>query len=190
MIAPTARLSAHNPDMRFELIIRADSKPKGTVMPNWIDNMKSRESSLENDKRRGEEIRLQNAKIVGAKAPSFWATVMEIVKANSEQLRAAYRDDAGRQCDLTQSGNGHILQGRKVPITMLYMTLNTAASCVEMMHSSRRERYDIPVPSPLDGMRIVVGPDDEVEFVWRGRRFYDPAALAEALIRSVCGIKD
>jgi hypothetical protein len=157
-------------------------------MSDWIDDLKKRDESATDDIRKQNEIRLLNAEIVRARAPAFWSLAMDCGGAYVTKLAAAFPNDRNRQCDLAQRDATYILQGRKVPITILDMTLNAGAACVAMHRSYRRERTDQPIRTPIDGMRIIVGVDDEVEFVWQGTHFREPSALAEALIRYVCGL--
>lgn len=159
-------------------------------MPDWIDKLKGGDDKRADDQRRNEELRLHNAKVIRAKAPKFWNAVIEQIKADSEKLRVAFPHDISRHCDLIQSGDSYRLQGKKLPIQIIEMSLNLDGQCVDILEGTKSDRYtNANVLSQQGAMSITVWQGGEdLQFYWNGVYYSEPELLAERLIKRACQI--
>jgi hypothetical protein len=175
--------------LRLSLAINYSSEGKGVAMSDWIERMKIQDEKQDSEKQLQDSLRLHNARIIRAKGGSLWDAVVEQIRADSEKLKTAFPHDSTRQCELIARGDTHTLTSRKLPFKIMEMTLNLDGLCVDIQEASKHDRFDQSILSPKDPIKFVVLEHEEVEFEWKGSRYRQPSALAEYLIRYVCGMR-
>ncbi len=158
-------------------------------MTDWIDRLAESAQKQAAGRRTQEELRLHKIKIINAKAPEFWDTVLEKLRTDSAKLRDSFPNDRSRQCDLIKAGIDWQIQGCKLPFHILNMHLNVDGHCIDIDESVRESR-DRVVKSAHDQISIAVNSDEELEFRYRGRVHTTPDSLAQHLISYVCDIRE
>jgi hypothetical protein len=156
-------------------------------MSDWIDRLKTHDQSQEEARKKHEETLHEHAKLIRSKAPAFWMAVIELLKADCAKLQETFPNDKSRQCDLIQTGNSCRLQSKKLPFTILELSLNLDGKSVDVDRGTKSSRYDTQPLSKREVIQIKVF-KEEVVFEWRGSDYSTPALLAERLIKEVCGI--
>ena len=154
-------------------------------MSNWIDQIKQEDERQVHAKRKDDELHLHVSGIVQAKAPAFWKGLIDQIQIDLNTLRDTFPNDNRRQGDLIQRGQKYELQGKKLPITILELSLDLNRLCIEVQKSVRTDRTDQSLFHPIDPIKMNVDINDELYLSWRTARFTDPAALAESLIKTV-----
>jgi hypothetical protein len=157
-------------------------------MSSWIDDLKEQDEQQKKAIANFNAIRLHNAVVVHAKAPGLWTLLIAQIEADLMQLSEIFPNDLGRQCELIKRSHSYILQGRKLPFTILKLVLNLDAGCVCISKGYKQDFADRPVLMPLKPIDFKVTQDEDVIFFWRDREYIDPSALSEQFVRMVCGI--
>lgn len=67
-------------------------------MSDWIKKLREHVDEDVKTKQHESEMRLHRATLIRAKAPAFWQSLTERVKADCQKLSEAFRDDLSRQC--------------------------------------------------------------------------------------------
>ena len=147
-----------------------------------------KKSSEAEAKRRDTEsaLRLLNAQIIGAKAPTFWDLVSSRVKAICEELRQEFPNDNRFHLFMAaELRDGFFLNSRKLPRCILSAQLNIAAQRVDLSERIKHDLMDQAMPQYVSPIAIVVGDDNELTFRFQGNSFDTPDELARALVSYV-----
>ena len=87
---------------------------------------------------------------------------------------------------IRQRGDSYTLQGKKLPICVMELTLNLDGSCINISQALKQEFADTPTLTPSKPIDFTVTNDEDVVFFWKDWKYADPSALAEQLIKLVC----
>jgi len=158
-------------------------------MSGWIDEIKKRDEQQQEAANKINAIRIHNAKIIHAKAPALWAVVIAQITSDLKTLRETFPNDLRRQGDLISRGNSHTLQSKKLPFSIMELTLNLDAGHVDVLQGSKKDRIDQPILVPKEPIQFTVQNDEQLTFIWKDHHFSDPAHLSEQLIKYVCGLQ-
>jgi hypothetical protein len=80
-------------------------------MPDWIDKLKERNKSLAASGQTQEELRLDRAKVIRAKAPELWDSFIERLQTDSSKLKEAFPNNTSCQCTVIETAIGFELRG-------------------------------------------------------------------------------
>jgi hypothetical protein len=155
-------------------------------MTDWIDKLKERNRSLAASGQTQEGLGLDRAKVIRAKAPEFWDSFIERLRADSSKLRQAFPNNTSCQCTVIKTAIGCELRGCKLPWRELSMRLNIDDQSVDI-DEHKREAQDRIIPAGHGEIRITVNDYEELEFTYKGRAHITPESLAQHLIEYVCG---
>jgi hypothetical protein len=158
----------------------------GSRMPDWIDKLKKDDDTKAKASQHQSEVRLRNDKVIAAKAPGLWDTLIKQITTDAAKLNDAFPTDASRQCDVIQQGHAYVLQNRRLPFSILVLSINFAASQIDVRTGTKNSggpanmQTDSPICFTLDFQ-------DELQFEWLGTKYSDMALLSERLIKRVLG---
>jgi hypothetical protein len=157
-------------------------------MCDWIDDLKKQDAEQQEASANSNAMRLHDAGVVRAKAPDLWTLLIAQIDADFKELREAFPNDLSRQGELTRRGDSYIIRGRKLPISVMKLTLNLAGSCINISQALKQEFVDRPTLMPLKPIDFVVTKDEDVVFFWKDWTYTDPTELAEKFVKLVCRI--
>ncbi|MGD0736166.1 MAG: hypothetical protein ABR976_13510 [Terracidiphilus sp.] len=155
-------------------------------MSNWIDDLKEQDVQHQEHLSSMNAIRLHNANVVRAKAPALWSLLIIQIEAYLEQLRASFPHDMTRQADLIKRGDSYTLQGKKLPLSVMKLTLNLDGSCINISQGIKHEFADRPTLTPSKPIDFKVTNDEDVVFFWKDWNYADPSLIAEQLVKIAC----
>ena len=155
-------------------------------MPDWIDKLKERNKSLAASGQTQEDLRLDRAKVISAKAPKFWNSFIEQLQADSSKLKETFPSNPSCQCTVIKTAIDCELRGCKLPWRELSIRLNVDGQSVDI-DERKREAPDRIIPAGHDRITITVNDDEVLEFTHKGRAHITPGSLAQHLIEYVCG---
>src|ERR1700684_4513117 len=155
-------------------------------MPDWIDKLKEKRKALGESGQAQEELRLDRARVIRAKAPEFWNSFIEQLQADSSKLKEVFPNNISCQCTVVKTAIGCELRGCKLPWRELSMRLNVDEQSVDI-DEPKGEAPDRNIPAGDDDIRITVNDYEELEFTYKGRAHVTPGSLAQHLIEYVCG---
>ena len=158
----------------------------GQIMTDWIDKLKEKRKALAESGQAQEELRLDRARVIRAKAPEFWNSFIEQLQADSSKLKEVFPNNISCQCTVVKTAIGCELRGCKLPWRELSMRLNVDEQSVDI-DERKRETPDRIIPAGYDDIRITVNDYEELEFTYKGRAHVTPRSLAQHLIEYVCG---
>ncbi|MGA2852160.1 MAG: hypothetical protein ABSE46_24405, partial [Terracidiphilus sp.] len=101
-------------------------------MSSWVDDLKQQDAHRQEVAANSNAIRLHNAGVVRAKAPDLWTLLIAQIETDLKRLRETFPDDLSRQGDLISRGGAYILQGKKLPISIMRLTLNLDGNCINI----------------------------------------------------------
>ena len=156
-------------------------------MRDWIDRLKSDDDAKTEASQRQSEVRLRNDKVIAAKAPEFWEILIKKIKADVAKLNEIFPNDSSKQCDLKELDHAYVLQNRRLPFSILTLSVNFPASQIDMRagtQDSMEEQADMRSDTPI---RFVLDHQDELQLEWLGTKYSDMALLSERLIKRVLG---
>ncbi len=159
-------------------------------MSDWIDDLQKKERSIQEQGEKQREIRLHNAKIIAAKAPTLWEAVINFIRRDCEKLRERFPETKRRHCHLDSRPPGvAIVNDGPLPKMELYVELSIEGQCAHILERVKVDR--IQMASERDRTRIDITVDDaeELEFRYKGNVYTTPESLAKALVSYVCEIK-
>lgn len=177
--------------MRLRVMVELETHGGG-VVSDWIDKLKKSEQSQLSEKNRQEEMRLHKAKIVRAKAPTFWDALKERVEADCNKLRAEFPADNHRNCFVTGVLPGRFtIKGGGLPQRILDLELSLDGLCIGTFESEMRDRSQPAVQTKGNGeIGIEVGDDEELQFRFNGKLHKDIESLSEHLVSYVARIRE
>ena len=160
----------------------------GVVMRSWIDDLKRQDVEQQVAFANSNALRLHDAGVVRAKAPDLWKLLITQIEADFKGLKEAFPNDLGRQGELIQRGDSYIIRGRKLPISIMKLSLNLNGSCIKISQATKQEFADHPTLMPSKPIDFKVLDDEDVVFFWKNWMYADPTALAETLVKLTCRI--
>ena len=155
-------------------------------MSSLIDDLKKQDAQQQEATANLNAIRLHNAGVVRAKAPDLWTLLIAEIDTILTQLREAFPSDLSRHGDLTSGGDSFTIQGKKLPISIMKLTLNLGGTCINVHQALKRDFGEHPKLMPNKPIDFIVTRYEDVVFFWKDRTYTDPAALAEQLIKLAC----
>jgi hypothetical protein len=159
----------------------------GSRMPDWIDKLKSDDETKTKASQQQSELRLRNDRVIAAKAPEFWDSLIKRIKADAAKLNDTFPADASKQCDVIERGHAYILQNRTLPFSILVLSVNFPASQIDVRtgtKSSSEQPANMQSDAPI---RFTLDSHDELQLEWLGTKYSDMTLLSEQLIIRVLG---
>jgi hypothetical protein len=158
----------------------------GVAMSSWVDDLKRQDVERQEAAANSDAIRLHNAKMIRAKAPALWSLLIVKIETDLKKLREAFPQDMTRHADLIKRGETYTLQGKRLPITVMELSLNLDGSCINISQAVKHEFAEEPILTPSKPIDFKVTADEEVIFFWKNWDYSDPGLVAEQLIKIVC----
>jgi hypothetical protein len=155
-------------------------------MSSWVDDLKQQAVRQEDIAANSNAIRLHNARMVRAKAPDLWTVLIAQIDSDLKRLMETFPNDIGRQGDLIRRGNSYVLQGKKLPISVIKLTLNLDGSCIDIAQAQKQDFAEHQALMPSKPIDFVVTKDEDVTFFWKNWSYADPALLSEQLVKLAC----
>lgn len=156
-------------------------------MDELIESLKRRDHAETIAQETENKIRLHDAEIIQAKAPDFWAMVKAHLQVLCSELMQAFPNNTSRRAFMEDIPDGFFLNGSGLPRRILSAQLDVQGQRVKMSIRIRQSFEDAPTPQPLPSIDIKVGKNEEVLFIYTGKRHDDPQEVSRALLRYVCG---
>lgn len=155
-------------------------------MSSWVEVFKQQEEEQQRAVANSNAIRLRNARMVRARAPALWMVLIAEIEADLKRLMDAFPNDLGKQGDLIRRGDSYIIQGKRLPISIVKLTLNLDGSCIDIAQALKQGSAEHPALIPSKPIDFVVTKDEDVAFFWKNWSYVDPASLSEQLVRLAC----
>jgi hypothetical protein len=174
--------------LRVLIEIRAD-RPAVADM-SWIDDLAKQDAEIKESRKLVKESRLHDAKVLAAKLPLFWTSLIERIEADCDQLTATFPDNGERCCNITRRGSdGFRIENQKssLPRYAFVYTRNTDGSTIDFIELQLRELYQPEETIRRGQMYIEIDNKNVLSVSWESRRYDVPEKLAEAIIRRAIG---
>lgn len=131
-------------------------------------------------------LRLHNAQLIAAKAPTFWELATNRVGVICDELRQGFPTDNRYHLFITlQAPSGFFLNGNTSPRCILSAQLNIRGQQVDLSERVLNNVLDQPTPNAKSPITIKVRADEELTFTFQGESFDQPDELARALVSYV-----
>jgi hypothetical protein len=131
-------------------------------------------------------LRLHNAQLIAAKAPTFWDMVGNRVGVICDELKQAFPTDNRYHLFVVQQApNGWFLNGNASPRCILSAQLNIRGQQVDMTERIVQNVFDSPTSNIKAPITITVGVNEQLVFNFQGESFDMPDELARAIVSYV-----
>ena len=131
------------------------------------------------------EIRLHNARVIRASASEFWSQTEQIIRNECDEMRREFPNDRLRN-PFVNNYAGFTLNTTAMPRKILAARLDVDGLCVRTDEGVKHSLEHMPMLTPTGPITITVGPEEQLQFMFRGRKYDAPENLAHALISYVC----
>jgi len=154
-------------------------------MSDWIDDLGKKDDDESNEER----LRIRD-RIIHAKAPEFWGTLVECVTADCEKLKARHPGRAGLQAHIAkQRGEYFLLEGKELPLRAVAVDLNVDGHFIKLVKSVRDELGTVS-SATTERIRILVDSSGCLVFQAGDVEFRTPQDLAKRLFGFVLDLPD
>jgi len=144
---------------------------EGGEMANWIDDLAAKAKEKNADELTKSEIRLQNAKIIKARLPAFWDSLLEQVDNDCLELKKKLPDNNDYHFRKESAPYGFTLTCEAAPpIRQLSIQLNVDGQCIDIRGNTRTS------------ICVTVVGDNLLSFTWKGNTYATERDLSKALI--------
>ncbi len=150
-------------------------------MADWIKQIKEKDDYEVQKKHQENELRLHRAAVIKAKAPAFWASVVERIEADCKELSETFKDDIRRRCTFARHGAGEIeLRGNTTARSILRLKLNLDELGVDQEFFTGEERR-----AHREMLGFGTDKDDELYLLGVSGHLTAPERISEGLIKKV-----
>lgn len=154
-------------------------------MSDWITKLKQSDDDAARKAQTEDELRLHKAKVVEAKAPSFWESVLDQLEEDCVKLSKAFPNEFRRQCAFARQGLGCELHGHAEGNRILRLSLDAKGTAIdhELISGIGNDRR-----SRRSSLAILADSQESLYLMEDTFRFNSSEIIAEAFIKRVCEI--
>jgi len=158
-------------------------------MADWIERLAEAKAEARRASIVRQELRLHNARIIGARLPALWNTITEVAEANSAELRQRFPEEKKWHCHLVRDGLCFaLINDGPLPRIELYIRPNLGGQCLDSVESIKSSMMEPASTRRHDRINVTVSDTEELEFHYKGVTHTTPESLARALISHTCNI--
>jgi hypothetical protein len=158
------------------------------VMPDWIDRLKQQEQDARARREGEQEIKLRTNRMIDAKLPEFWHSIVEVTEAEAKRLQEAFPDNARYATNFERNAEGFTLLQSFANHRELVASLDRNAQRVKISVTDTRTNAG-PIRHELIA-RLTESDEVYLKHNNEERMFTQAKEAAEWFVRKVCGITD
>lgn len=156
-------------------------------MGAWIETLKRADQQRDEQMRTQAKIRLHNAQIINANAPTFWHATIECIRADCATLEKEFPTNKKRQCTIGHASefNFSLYSGVSLSRRELEVQFSADGQCINVLQAERVDMHAPAITRARRQITISVDDQEQLEFHYEGIIYKTPDTLAEAFIRKV-----
>jgi hypothetical protein len=172
---------------RFKLSLEISDSEIG-VMPDWIDRLKKQEQDARMQREGEQETKLRTNRMIDAKLPDFWHSIVEVTEAEAKRLQEAFPDNARYATNFERDAESFTLLQSFADHRELVGSLDRNAQRVKVTVTDGRTKAG-PIRHELIA-RLTESDEVYLKHNNEERMFTQAKEAAEWFVRKVCGITD
>jgi len=164
-------------------------------MSEWIDELASKVTRDQEQRRHQEEVWLRKNSAIRAKLPNFMMTLKRQVREDIEELRAKFPQNEQCHCSMEDRGDlgFRIFRQGSFPRIAIQFECNADGQFAHITEYTERDQYQGPIPSNRCEFNISLSDDNNLQFKAlsmqfgpdKNRYFDSSKMLVEYLLRRV-----
>lgn len=177
--------------MKLKMLLELETSNSGkeTTMTDWIDDLKNQEALAHQAQHNQEQMRLYNAKMVGAKLPMFWQATIDCIDRYTKKLRETFPATKQRHCHTETTPNVvAIVNEGPLPRLELRLRLNLDGQCIDVFDAEKSDMFQQAQERNPRRIDVTLDQNEQLEFRYEGKVHTTPESLAEAFLCHVCKI--
>jgi hypothetical protein len=156
------------------------------IMTDWIDRLRQQEQDARRLREGEQEIKLRTNRMIDAKLPDFWHSIVEVTEAEAKRLQEAFPDNARYATTFKRDAEGFTLLQTFADHRELVGSLDKNAQRAKITVTDARTNAG-PIRHELIA-RLTESNEVYLKHNNEERMFTHAKEAAEWFVRKVCGI--